>query len=262
MNNNIITVNKNHLGIKITELCVYAPSDDKVDLEKDQFYEKLNETLINIAITREIILLGDFNGHTGTKVNNQVVAPYGETIINDNGECLIDLCASHNLRITNGYFKHKMIHKYTWEQQTRKLKSITDYIIVKQKSKFQIHDVRVQRGINCGSYHYVVRAKVYLPIRGRTSNTDKHDESHEKFMYLKYNLDSFQQESTQYLYKRLDKKLTAKEEFGLSKIYGNIIQSLHEMSNEVLGEKHKRQSHKMWWTEEIEGLVAKKKKTI
>jgi len=33
----------------------------------------------------------------------------------------------------------------------------------------------------------VVRAKVYLPIRERTSNTDKHEENHEKFMYLKYN---------------------------------------------------------------------------
>ena len=49
-------------------------------------------------------------------------------------------------------------------------------------------------------------------------------------------------------------------EFGLSEIYGNIIQSLHETEKEVLGEKHKRQSRKMWWTEEIEGLVAKMKK--
>ena len=54
----------------------------------------------------------------------------------------------------------------------------------------------VQRGINSGSDHYVVRAQVYLPVRGRTSNTDKHDENHGKFMYLKYNLDSFQHEST------------------------------------------------------------------
>jgi len=102
-----------------------------------------------------------------------------------------------------------------------------DYIIVKQKLKFQIHDVRVQRGINCGSDHYVVRANMYLPIRGRTSNRDKHDENYEKITYLKYNLDSFQHESTQYLYKkRLDEKLTGKEEFGLSEIYRNIIQSL------------------------------------
>jgi endonuclease/exonuclease/phosphatase family metal-dependent hydrolase len=64
------------------------------------------------------------------------------------------------------------------EQHTRNLKSIIDCIIVKQKSKFQIHDVRVQRGINCGSDHYEVRAKVYLPIRRRTSNTDKHEENY------------------------------------------------------------------------------------
>jgi len=101
--NKNITVNINHLGIKITVLCVHAPSNDKVDLEKDQFYEKLNETLINIGTTREIILLGDFNGHTGTKVN-EVVGPYGVRRINENGERLIDLWESHNLRITNGYF--------------------------------------------------------------------------------------------------------------------------------------------------------------
>ena len=135
--NENISININHLGIKTTVLCVYAPSNDKVDLEKDQFYEKLNETLINIG-TREIILLGDFNGHTGTKVNNQAVGLYGETRINDNEEHLIDLCESHNLRITNGYFKHKMMHKYTWEQHTRKLRSIIDYIIVKQNFKYMM----------------------------------------------------------------------------------------------------------------------------
>jgi len=47
--------------------------------------------------------------------------------------CICDFCESYNLRITNGYIKHKMIHKYTWEQHTRELKSVIDYIIVKQK---------------------------------------------------------------------------------------------------------------------------------
>jgi len=115
-----------------------------------------------------------------------------------------------------------------WEQRTRNLKSIIDYIIVKPKSKFQIHEVRVHRDINCGSDHYLVRAKMYLPIQGRTSNRDNHDGNYAKFTYPKYNLDSFQHDSTQYLYKRrLDENLRAKEEFGLSEIYGNIIQSIH-----------------------------------
>ena len=66
-------------------------------------------------------------------------------------------------------------------------------------------------------------------------------------MYLKYNLDSFQHDSTQYLYKKwLDEKLTAKEEWDLPEIYGNIIQRIHETAKELLGEKYKRQSRKMW----------------
>jgi endonuclease/exonuclease/phosphatase family metal-dependent hydrolase len=136
----------------------------------------------NISMTKDIIILGDFNGHAVTKVNNRVVGTYGELWINDNGGLLIDLCESRNLRITNGYFKRKMIHKLTWEQHTWNLKSIIDYIIVKQKSKFQIRDVRVQRGINCGSDHYVVRAKVYLPIQGKANNMDKQEENQENFM--------------------------------------------------------------------------------
>jgi hypothetical protein len=176
VNENIITVNLNHLGTKTAVLCVYAPSNDKVNLQKEQFCEKVNETLVNIGTTREIILLGNFNGHTCTKVNNQVVGPYGVTRRND---------------------KH-----------TRNLKSIIDYLIVKQKSKFQIHYVRVQRSINYGSDHCVVRAKVYLQIQGRKSNMDKHEENYEKVMYLKYNLDSIQHESTQYVYRKITRSKT------------------------------------------------------
>jgi len=37
------------------------------------------------------------------------------------------------------------------------------------------------------------------------------------------------------------------------------MQSLHETAKDVLGEKYKRQSRKIWWTEEIEGLIEKKR---
>ena len=75
-------------------------------------------------------------------------------------------------------------------------------------------------------------------------------------------MDSFQHETTQYLYKRrLDEKLTAKQGILVfPKYMETLILSLHETAKEVLGGKHKRQSRKMWWTEEIEGLVAKKEK--
>jgi len=45
---------------------------------------------------------------------------FGEDMVNDNGERLIELCTQTSLKIWNGFFKHKNIYKYTWEQHTKK----------------------------------------------------------------------------------------------------------------------------------------------
>jgi len=59
------------------------------------------------------------------------VGPFGEEVINDNGDKLIDICEQNSLENLNGYFNHKMIHQYTWHQDTQELRSIIDYIIVR-----------------------------------------------------------------------------------------------------------------------------------
>lgn len=114
--------------------------------------------------TREVIMLGDFNSCTDRKTDDQVVSPFGENCTNDNGIHLMDLCKQNDLKITNGLYKHKWIHKYTWKQQTRQLKTIID-LIIKQKTHIQVYDVRVQRGATCGSDHYLLRGRMYIPGR-------------------------------------------------------------------------------------------------
>ena len=76
-------------------------------------------------------MAGDFSSRIGKQINNQVVGPFGEEIINDNGDKLIDVCEQNSLKILNGYFKHKKIHQYTWHQDALELKSIIDYIIAR-----------------------------------------------------------------------------------------------------------------------------------
>jgi len=73
------------------------------------------------------------------------VGPYGEEVINDNGDKLIDICEQHSLKISNGYFKHKRLHQYTWYQDTQELRSIIDYITATQNSGLKFQDVRVFR---------------------------------------------------------------------------------------------------------------------
>ena len=54
------------------------------------------------------------------------MGPFGEKVINYNGDKLIDICEQNSLIILNGYFKHKMIHQYTWHEDTQELRSIID----------------------------------------------------------------------------------------------------------------------------------------
>jgi hypothetical protein len=39
------------------------------------------------------------------------VGSYGKENINDNGKRLIDICEYSNMRIANGFYKHRDIHK-------------------------------------------------------------------------------------------------------------------------------------------------------
>ncbi|XP_044766969.1 craniofacial development protein 2-like [Coccinella septempunctata] len=145
----IMTMEFNKNGHQIVIVGVYAPSDDAGTLVKDEFYGKLTNVLTNIENTKEVIILGDLNGRTGKEDNSDVVGKYGESATNNNGMRLRYLCESMNLKIMNGYFAHKHIHKFTSIQAARNLRSIIDYVIQKQHSKLKTTDVRVHREAEC-----------------------------------------------------------------------------------------------------------------
>lgn len=88
----------------------YAISDDETIAKKEEFFEKLGRALTNIGTNREIILLGDLNSHTGNQTNSKLVGPFGEDRINDNGRRLIEICEHNELRIANGFYKHKNVY--------------------------------------------------------------------------------------------------------------------------------------------------------
>ena len=117
---NIIKMNINLFNKRLTILGVYVISDDAKEQKKEEFYTKLNGIIAEIGNSREIIMAGDFNGRTGRQIKNQVVGPYGEERVTDNGERLISFCVQNSLKILNGFFQHKEIHKYTRTQDTRR----------------------------------------------------------------------------------------------------------------------------------------------
>ncbi|XP_030757605.1 craniofacial development protein 2-like [Sitophilus oryzae] len=246
----------------VTIFGVYAISDDEPYHKKDDFFGKLNKEITKIGNGRELIILGDFNGRVGRRTNHKVVGPHGEITLNDNGERIIEICESHLLKVTNDFYKHKDIHKYTWTQPTRNLKSIIDYVIVRQQTTLQINDVRTYRGITCGSDHYLVKAKIIFPFRRDTrEETNGNYEHTERIESKRYNLDSLITGSTRQLYrKRLDEKLISiTQNNSVEEIYANIISSVHSAAEEALGLRVQVQSNNIWWNEEIDCLIKEKK---
>jgi hypothetical protein len=83
------------------------------------------------------------------------------------------------------------VHKYTWEPQTKNLKTIIHYIITKQDLKLKIQDVRAYRGPNCGTDHKLLVDKMLFPYTYRRK--DKHEEKKENTVIMvdkerKYNI--------------------------------------------------------------------------
>ena len=214
-------------GRRLVIFGIYVPNDGESNSTKDDFYGKLQETIDEIGQNRQILMMGDFNGRTGSKKQDPVVGEFGEGIINDSGERLIEFCTNNELRINNGFYQHKEIHKYTWTQPTRQLKSKIDYIITPQKTEIKVNDVRVYRGVDCGSDHHLVGVKLQFPyfrtIKEKEDNRNKTEM--EQIDEIRYNLESFTDESTKNLYKQ---RLGQKQEEGkyddIEELYQHIKQ--------------------------------------
>ena len=57
-------------------------------------------------------------------------------------------------------FQHKKIHIGTWTPPDHQTINQTDHVIVSKEKMRLIHDVRLKRGYNCDSDHFLVQIKI------------------------------------------------------------------------------------------------------
>ena len=98
----------------------YAPTNDKTDETKEEFYNQLqpvHDIMRNLGDKNVNVIMGDFNENIGS--DNQgyenVVWVHVLGVMNDNGERFVNACAANNIVIVGSVFPHKRIHKATWE---------------------------------------------------------------------------------------------------------------------------------------------------
>ncbi|GFS08476.1 craniofacial development protein 2 [Elysia marginata] len=93
--------------------------------------------------------------------------------INNNGERLVELCASSDLVIGETLLEHPAIHKLTWYYPSERDKNQIDHIAVNNIWRRSLLDVRVKRGADVGSDHLLVIASISLKLR-RKERRDMH----------------------------------------------------------------------------------------
>ena len=82
-------MNINTLKTRFTVIGVYGPNEDEPAVNKEFFYEILQRVITEFGNNRELVLIGDFNAHTGRSSNSPIIGRFGEEESNDNGARLL-----------------------------------------------------------------------------------------------------------------------------------------------------------------------------
>jgi hypothetical protein len=84
--------------------------------------------------------------------------------MNENDRMFADLWNSNSLVIGGSIFQHKKIHKATWISPDSKTQNQIHHITINRTWRRSLLDVRVMRGADAGSDHYLVRATFKIKL--------------------------------------------------------------------------------------------------
>ena len=168
----------------------YAPTNDKSEEVKDEFYNQLQGILSRLSDQDVNILMGDFNAKIGADNTgyDEVMGRHGLGEMNENGERFADACALNNMVIGGSVFPHKRIHKATWVSPDLITENQIDHVCIAKKFRRSLKDVRVKRGADVASDHHLVVAKLKLKLRRNETSRQRRK--------ARYNVDFLRDVST------------------------------------------------------------------
>ena len=111
--------------------------------------------------------MGDLNAKVGSDNIGfeHYIGKHGLGIRNDNGERFLDFCVENDLVIGGTIFKHKDIHKQTWNSPDGVTHNQIDHVAINQRWRSAMLDVSAIRGGDIGSDHNLVLCKLRLKLK-------------------------------------------------------------------------------------------------
>ena len=149
-------------------LSCYAPTYASSRVEKDNFFDHLQEALDEIPPKEPYVILGDFNARVGAR--NHVEedqwqgsrGPHGLGEANDAGKELLSFLSLNEATICNTWFQKAAIYKGTWQHPKSKKWHCIDYAIVRATDRRRCLDASVKRGAECNTDHQLLRIKLHM----------------------------------------------------------------------------------------------------
>ena len=167
-------------------------------------------------------------------------------MINYNGERLLEICQENNLVVGGSLFQHKDIHKITWKSPDGRTVSQTDHIIINQKFKRSLQNVKAMRGADVGSDHTLVIGTITLKLR-RAKLTEKRQP--------RFDVSKFRDSKTCGEIRNRFSVLEDEQELDIAAFYKILM----DASDKVLG--YKKNKKEEWITGDIWKKIDERKET-
>ena len=228
---------------------VYAPTSERPEEEVDLFYDQMEDAIKQCKSQDIIITLGDFNAKVGGEKFENVVGPFGLGTRNERGERLISWCDTHNLMLTNTWFRKHERLLWTWKSPGDRCRNQIDFITINKRFRNSITNVRTYPGADCYSDHVPVIAdmKLKLKITKRQKIEPRRDL---KILRTNQHIQETFRIEVENRYTILEREENIDGEETLDRDWRILQQSLNEATSELVPTVERRGRRK-WITEEI-----------
>ena len=156
--------------INVTIICVYAPTNDKSEAEKDAFYEDLNRAVARTCRTDLLLIGGDFNAQVGPGLPNEGrhVGHFGLGTRTDNGDRLVSFARTSDCFLASTNFKARSVrHNQTWVMPDGTRRFQLDHFLIRSRFRGSVTHCRAFWGTAHCSDHALLRADVKLRLRAK-----------------------------------------------------------------------------------------------
>ena len=146
---------------------VYAPTLCASSVDKDHFFEALDEVISRIPSADALYFLGDFNARVGAdrEAWPSCLGAYGRGKMDDNGQLLLEVCCYHGLCVTNAFFPCKEIHQVSWKHPRSRHWHQLDLVLTKRRDLASVLLTRNYHSADCDTDHSLIASKVRIAPR-------------------------------------------------------------------------------------------------